>query len=135
MSQPVSVLLVDDSPSFLQAAAKFLEGEEGIVVAGTALGGREALVKVQALRPDVVTVDLAMPDIPGLALIPRLRAVAPGLGIVALTMYDTTGYRQAAMRAGADELVGKATMGEDLLPAIWQAARAHGLEDPSIGRG
>lgn len=123
---PIRVLLVDDNPAFLRMATRFLQENCGnvVVVAGVAGGGEEALVKAQDLRPEVVLLDLAMPDLPGLEVIPRLRAALPEVGIVVLTLLDEAAYRQAALEAGADGFVSKATLGADLLPAIQQAVQA-----------
>lgn len=123
---PISILLVDDNPAFLRMATRFLQENCGnvVVVAGVAGGGEEALVKAQVLRPEVVLLDLAMPDLPGLEVIPRLRAALLEVGIVVLTLLDVAAYRQAALEAGADGFVSKATLGADLLPAIQQAVQA-----------
>lgn len=122
----IPVLLVDDNPAFLRMATRFLQEHCGnvVVVAGVAGGGEEALVKAQDLRPEVVLLDLAMPNLPGLEVIPRLRAALPEVGIVVLTLLDVTAYRQAALKAGADGFVSKATLGTDLLSAIQQAVQA-----------
>ena len=123
---PISILLVDDNSAFLRMATRFLQEHCGnmVVVVGVAGGGEEALVKAQDLRPEVVLLDLAMPDLPGLEVIPRLRAALPEVGIVVLTLLDVAAYRQAALEAGADGFVSKATLGADLLPAIQQAVQA-----------
>jgi len=116
--EPVSVLLVDDNPTFLRVAERFLQGYEDVTVAGLAVGGKEGLEQACALQPKIVLVDLAMPDLPGLETIRCLRRLAPGLGIIALTIMDTEGYRHAALAAGADRFVTKASLSTDLLPAI-----------------
>jgi len=67
-----------------------------------------------------------MPGLPGLKAIPLLRGALPNLGIIALTLMEPNGYRQAALAAGADEFVSKATLATDLHPAIrrvWQFGR------------
>jgi two-component system response regulator NreC len=66
----------------------------------------------------VALIDLAMSDLPGLDLIPQLRAALPEIGIIALTLFDTDDYRQAALAAGADGFVSKNTMNTDLIPTI-----------------
>ncbi len=118
----ITVLLVDDNPGFLRIAARFLEQEEDVVVVGAAGGGEEALALARELEPDVVLVDLAMPGLSGLETMPRLRAMLPGVGIIALTMLDTSGYREAALGAEADDFVPKAGMDRDLVPAIRRVA-------------
>ena len=114
----VSVLLVDDNPIFLHCAKRFLKKRQDVVVVGTVSGGKWAINLAQNLRPDVALVDLSMSDLPGLELIPQLRAALPEISIIALTLFDTDDYRQAALAAGADGFVSKNTMNTDLMPAI-----------------
>ena len=123
----ISILLVDDSPSFLGILARFL-GEQfadEVIILGTALGGEEALTKFQALRPDVVVLDLVMPGLSGLETIPRLCRLSREVGIVAMTLWGTDAYRQAAYAAGADAFVSKDALATDLLPAIRRAKDCH----------
>ena len=121
---PISILLVDDNPSFLRIATRFLQEHDDVVVVSTAGGGEEALALVQDQQPDIVLIDLAMPGLSGLATIPLLRIVLPEVGIIALTVLDTDGYRQAALAAGADDFVPKASLDTDLLSAIRRVAQA-----------
>jgi DNA-binding NarL/FixJ family response regulator len=121
--KPISVLLVDDNPAFLHIATRFLQQHHDIVVVGAAGGGQEALALAQELQPDIVVIDLAMPGLSGLETIPRLRAVLPEVGIIALTVLDTNGYREAALAASANDFVPKATLDTDLLPAIRRVAQ------------
>jgi DNA-binding NarL/FixJ family response regulator len=120
----ISVLLIDDNPVFLSIATQFLQAHDDLMVIGAVTGGEEALLQAQGLRPDVVLVDLAMPDLPGLEIIPRLRSVLPEAGVIALTTYDDDAYRRAALDAGANEFVSKTDMGSELLPAIRLTAGA-----------
>jgi two-component system NarL family response regulator len=124
---PISVLLVDNNPIFLRAASRFLETHPEVVVVGTAAGGEEALARAQELQPQAVLIDLAMPDLPGLQAIPRLREMLPDMGIIALTMLDTEVYRRAALAAGADEFVPKAAMHTALLPSIQRSVKAEAV--------
>jgi DNA-binding NarL/FixJ family response regulator len=119
----ISVLLVDDSPVFVSIARRFLHTDGDLIVVGQAGGGQEALARARDLRPQVVLLDLRMPDLPGLEVIPRLRAILPEVGIVVLTLLEGNGYREAALAAGADEFVAKAAMSADLLPAIRRVAQ------------
>lgn len=130
---PVRVLLVDDNQTFLRIATRYLEEHAEIAVVAARGGGAEALAAVEELRPDVALIDLAMPDLPGLELIPRLRAAWPELGIIALTLMDADGYRCAALAAGADEFVPKATLITELIPAIRRAAAASRLRAVTVG--
>jgi two-component system response regulator NreC len=114
----VSVLLVDDNPIFLHCAKRFLQKRQDVIVVGTVSGGKWAINLAQNLKPDVALIDLSMSDLPGLELIPQLRAALPEIGIIALTLFDTDDYREAALAAGADGFVSKNTMNTDLIPAI-----------------
>ncbi len=124
--EPVRILLVDDNPTFLRIATRFLEHERGgeVTVVGTASGGEEALAQAGRLRPHVILLDLMMPGISGLEIIPPLRAMLPDVGIIALTLLDTSSYCAAALAAGADRFVAKSAMSTDLLPAIQQVVLA-----------
>jgi len=107
---PIRLLVVDDSPAVCAALQALLAGP-AIEVVGVAGGGEEAVARAVALRPDVVTMDLMMPGVDGVACIERLMLVAP-TRIIAVTAVERTGT--AAMRAlaaGALEVVGK--------PASW----------------
>jgi DNA-binding NarL/FixJ family response regulator len=127
---PISVLLVDDNPTFLRILGDFLGEEEDILVVGTAQSGEEALVKAKELQPQVVLLDLAMPGLNGFNAIPRLRSMMPDVGIIALTVLDANGYREAALTAGADDFVAKANLNTHLVPAIRRV-----VESGRSGRG
>ncbi len=131
----ISVLLVDDNAMFRRIATSFLEEESGheVRVVGTAGGGEEALTQAETLQPEVVVMDLRMPGLSGLETIPRLKRLVPDTRIIVLTLFDGRGYRKASFDAGADEFVGKARMGVDLLPAIRGLASAGRL--PGIRAG
>lgn len=123
---PTTVLLVDDSPAFLRILTRFLQehNHNEVAVVGTAGGGEEALAKAEDLLPQVVLLDLAMPGLSGLEVIPHLRRIVPNAGIIMLTLLDANGYREAALAAGADEFVPKADLVTDLLPAIRRVMQA-----------
>jgi len=125
--EPISVMLVDDNPTFLRAASQFLKAHEDVAVVGTVHRGEDALVRAQELQPRVILIDLAMPGLPGLEAIPRLRQLVPEAGVIALTVMNSNGFRQAALAAGAHAFVPKATMNTDLLPAIRRLARTGGV--------
>jgi two-component system chemotaxis response regulator CheB len=114
VSRPkVRVLVVDDSPAARAALESMLEGP-AIEVVGTAVDGEDAVAKAVELRPDVVTMDVSMPKVDGIASIERLMLVAP-TRVVVVTAAEPTGT--AAMRAiaaGALEVVAK--------PSGWAAA-------------
>jgi two-component system NarL family response regulator len=117
---PRKVLLIDDNPTFLRMLTRFLADQdgEGIRVVGAVIGGRDAVAQTERLQPDVILLDLEMPDIPGVDLLPRLRASVPDARLIALTLMDPASFRATALAAGADAFVSKASLEHDLLPAI-----------------
>jgi len=120
----LSVLLVDDNPTFLRILARFLEdqGEDDLRVVGSVVGGRDALAEAERLKPDVLLLDLEMPDVPGLDLLPRLRETLPDAILVALTLMDPDSFRSSVLAAGADAFVSKASLEHDLVPVIRRLA-------------
>ena len=123
---PTRVMLVDDSDIFLRTAVKFLEQHEELAVVGTARSGREALDQAPQLKPDVILLDLRMPDLTGFEVLPQLRAMLPTAGIIVLTLYAFEGYRQVALANGADEFIPKDKLLTDLLPAIKRIVQIKG---------
>lgn len=88
--------------------------------------------QAEALRPDVVLVDLGLCRNDGLETIGRLRTSWPGLGIIALTLLDSHGYCRAARAFGADDCVPKVTLNGDLPPAIRYLIPAAGWDLPKL---
>jgi DNA-binding NarL/FixJ family response regulator len=120
-SLKIRVLLVDDNEAFRHVATDFLHRHHELIVVGAMCGGEEALAQAQDLQPQVILIGL---DRPGLETILRLRNVLPGVGIIALTLLNNSASRKAAMAAGADDVVLKAELITDLLPAIRRVAQA-----------
>lgn len=101
------MLLVDDSLQFTAAAGRFLGLLPRVDVVGYARSGREALDRVYELKPDLVLMDVMMPDMDGLEATRRLKARADAPWVVILTLNDTADYRVRADRVGADGFVSK----------------------------
>jgi DNA-binding NarL/FixJ family response regulator len=120
----LSVLLVDDNPHFLRILDRFLsvQRDGDVRVVGSVVGGRDAVAEAERLRPDVILVDLKMPDVPGLQLLPQLRKTLPKAILIALSLMDPEDYRDDTLAAGADAFVSKASLECDLLPAIQRLA-------------
>jgi two-component system nitrate/nitrite response regulator NarL len=127
MNMTPSVLLVDHNPHFLRVLDRFLaaSGDGAVQVVGSVVGGRDAIAQAARLRPDVILLDLKMPDMPGLRLLPQLRTMLPDAMLIALTLMESDEYREDAWAAGADAFVAKARLESDLIPTIQRfAARA-----------
>jgi DNA-binding NarL/FixJ family response regulator len=120
----IRIVLADDSRTFLNIMRRYLAAQVGLELIGEATNGDQAVELARQLAPDVVLIDLAMPDMNGLDAIRLIREEMPHIGIVALTLYDTEEYRTEAEKAGAHAFVPKPLVSTDLLPAIRQAIAA-----------
>ncbi len=129
--QPVTVLLVDDDPAFLDEASLVFERHPEVTLAAFVSKGKEALPKANQLKPDVVLVDIKMPDLPGLDVIRILRQAIPNLGIIALTGFDEDEFREGSLAAGADAFVTKNAMRKELIPAIQKVAADRFKQNPN----
>lgn len=114
----VKILLVDDNPTFLTAVWQLLDMLPGVEVIGEAHDGREALVKATELKPDLLLLDIAMPEMTGIAVALRIKGWTQAPRIVFLSMHDSPAYRDAALNLGALGLVGKADLVDGLLPIL-----------------
>jgi DNA-binding NarL/FixJ family response regulator len=117
-----SVILIDDHELIRQGLRRAFERDPDFEVVGEAGSGGEAREKVQSLGPDVVIVDVRLPDINGLELAKELRAGNPRLGIVILTMYSGDEQLFGALEAGASAFVAKDAPAEDIVAAARHAA-------------
>ena len=102
MNPAIRILLVDDSPYFLDVAREYLDLQESFEITGVAVEGRNALEQARQLQPDIILLDLNLGDQSGVRLIPLLKRHAPHSKIIVLTIMDGEGYRVAAMQAGVD---------------------------------
>lgn len=114
----VRVFLVDDHEVVRRGVAEVLEDDPGITVAGEAGSVAEALVRVPAVRPDLVVVDMRLPDGDGAELCRGLRERVPGLRCLVLTSYSEQDALDAAIRAGASGFLLKKVRGPALVSAV-----------------
>lgn len=114
----IRVVVVDDHPIVRQGLVTVLGDEDDLEVVGEAGSGHEAVARVERLQPDVVLLDLEMPDLDGVAAIPQLLALRPGLGIVVFTAYDTDERVLGSVRAGARGYLLKGASAADIARGI-----------------
>jgi two-component system, NarL family, response regulator LiaR len=125
MSDAIRLVIVDDHSVVREGLRAFLRLQEGIEVVGEAAGADEAIRVAAAASPDVVLLDLVMPDGDGIAAIRRLLEVAPGARVLVLTSFADDAQIFAAMAAGAAGY---------LLKDVDPAALAEGIRDVHAGR-
>jgi DNA-binding NarL/FixJ family response regulator len=119
----VRVVLADDHTLVREGVRLVLEAEGDLEVVGEAANGREAVKLAQALRPDVVLMDIAMPELNGIEAAHELGTAAPGTRVVMLSMHATAEHAARALRAGAVGYVLKSSVGGEAVAAV-RAAHA-----------
>ena len=115
---PVRVLLVDDHKMFRYALRLILEKEPNIEIAGEAGDGQEMLALAHSLAPDVVCMDISMPQMDGIDATRRLLAINPLIKVIGLSAYADQYYVMEMMNAGAAGYITKAESVEEILRAI-----------------
>lgn len=130
----ISIVVADDHPMFVGGLRALLETEPELHLTGVARTGTEAVELVRRERPDVVLMDLQMPELSGVEATRRIVAEQPATGVLVLTMFDDDQSVFAAMRAGARGYLLKDADEDDLLRAIRAVADGEAIFGPGIAR-
>jgi len=128
----IRVLVADDHPVVREGLSAIVDAEDDIVVVGQAWDGHEAVRLAHQLRPDVVLMDLKMPNMDGVEAIERIRAEVPGTYVLILTTYVDDEYILDGIRAGARGYLLKDAPPDELMRAIRVVARGESLLEPVI---
>lgn len=132
MAGNLHVLVVDDHPLFRFGVCTLLAAEPGMEVAGEAATGANAISAAVALRPDVVVMDLHLPDLSGIQATRHIVAECPDAGVLMLTMADESESVFAAMRAGARGYLLKDAEPDEIVRAVRAVARGEAIFGPDI---
>jgi len=130
----VRVLLVDDDDLMRAGLRAVLSSDANVDVVGEAGDGRAAVESVRSLRPDLVLMDVRMPDLDGIAATREVLAASPDVKVVILTTFEQDDYIFGALNAGASGFLLKRTAPEELLAAIHTVAGGDSLLSPSVTR-
>jgi DNA-binding NarL/FixJ family response regulator len=117
------VMLADDHQIVREGLRRLIDGQPDMRVVGEAVNGKEVLTLARALKPDVVVMDLSMPELNGLQATARLKAEMPQVQVVALTAHEDESYLRQLCNAGAAGYVLKRSAGEELIKAIGTVAK------------
>jgi DNA-binding NarL/FixJ family response regulator len=133
MSEPrVRVLIVDDDALMRAGLRGILSSDDTIDVVGDAVDGRDAIYRTRLLRPDVVLMDVRMPDLDGISATRKLLDAFPDTRVVILTTFEQDDYIFGALRAGASGFLLKRTRPEELVAAVHTIAAGDSLLSPSV---
>ena len=128
MFKTIKVLLVDDHEGFINAVLRHMRKHPWIGIAGTAANGIEAVARSESLRPDVVLMDLAMPEMGGLQATRLIKTQDEPPYIVIASHFDDAEHREHAQRAGADNFVSKLSYVQEVMPILEGIHKADGHE-------
>lgn len=131
---PVRVLVVDDDDLMRAGLRSVLSSDDGIEVVGEARDGREAIGRAPRLEPDVVLMDVRMPELDGIAATSQLIAAAPNARVLIVTTFEHDEYVFGALKAGASGFLLKRSSPEELIAAIHTVASGEALLSPSVTR-
>ena len=129
-----SILLADDQELVRTGLRMILEAEDDLAVVGEAADGREAVALAQSLKPDVVLMDIRMPELDGIEATRRITAVQPDVRVVMLTTFDRSQLVYDSLVAGASGFLLKDAPSQQLLSGVRAIARGEELLAPTITR-
>lgn len=118
MSDQIRVMLADDHLVVRSGLCMLLEAKPDMEIVAEAESGREAVEKARALRPDVILMDIQMPDMNGIEAAERIKSISPQTAVLALTMHEDDHYFFEMLHAGASGYVPKRAAPDELINAI-----------------
>lgn len=134
MAEPIRVLIADDHTIVRSGVHMLLEIEPDFVVVGEALNGNEAIKLAQSLKPDLILMDITMPEMDGLEATRQIKERWPEINILVLTMHRSDEYFFEILKAGASGYILKTADTEELLQAARATARGDVFLNPGMAK-
>lgn len=134
MDNVIQILVVDDSEPFRRGLRSLIKASEGVALIGEAENGLEAVTLAEQLQPDIILMDLNMPDMNGIAATAQILRASPHIAVLVLTMVDDDEALFAAMQAGARGYLLKGASKSVILRALQDVAAGAAIFSPAIAR-
>jgi DNA-binding NarL/FixJ family response regulator len=131
-TEPLRVLIADDHPLFRSGLRALLAAEPEVELVGEASTGQEAITLAATLQPDLIIMDIQMPDLNGIEATRQIIHASPHMGVLIVTMFDDDPSVFAAMRAGAKGYLLKGAKHEEMLRAIRAVGSGEAIFSPAI---
>ena len=132
--KPIRVFLVDDHIIFLEGLARLLSDEPMIRIVGTAIDGRKAVDEIGDLKPDVVLMDISMPNLNGIEASRLIKTASPNTKVLILSMHESEPYLRRVLEAGAVGYLLKEATADEVIMAIKKTHRGGSYLSPSMSR-
>lgn len=132
MTSEIRVLVVDDHPVFRDGMRSLLKSTPGMIIAGEAESGPEAVEMATELRPDIVLMDIGLPEMNGIEATRAMVAACPTARVLVLTMYEEPDSVFSALRAGARGYLLKDARSDEIVRAIQAIAQGEAIFGPAI---
>ncbi len=129
--QPLTVLIVDDNDAFRKGLVQYLGIQDGVEIKGQAKDGLEAMQMAATLDPDLILMDISMPNMDGLEATKKIKENGSRSKIVLVTIHDEGPYRQLAEQIGADGFISKGSVKRDI-PKILKKVRGEFIPPPTL---
>jgi len=132
MSAKIRIMITDDHPVVREGLSAMLSREQDFEVVGEAVNGKEAIEKARNLKPDVVLMDLRMPEVDGVEAMRQIRVDNPDIKFIVLTTYDNDEYIFRGIEAGARAYLLKDSPREEMFRAIRVVSEGGSLIEPAV---
>ena len=134
MKKPIRILLADDHTIVRQGMARLLEEQQDLKIVGEAINGQAVIDKALELEPDIIIMDIAMPQLNGIEAAKRVRKSLPHCKILILSMYSHEHYIHQLLETGISGYLLKDSSGQDIIRAIRAAMKNETFLSPSISQ-
>jgi two-component system response regulator NreC len=129
----IKVVLVDDHAVVRSGLRLLLDAQDDMVVVGEAGNAKDAVFRARALKPDVILLDVVMPDESGIDVLPKLLKESPETNVLVLSMQDDPSYVREAFAAGASGYILKEAVDEEVVSAVREIASGGRYVHPALG--